>query len=299
MKKRRFQDQAVVVTGAASGIGRASALAFAREGARLHLLDCCAEPLGELAALIREGGGRTTAHAVDCSDGPAMAALAARILDAEGKVDVLFNNAGVMSAGPLERIPLEEWERVMAVNFWGVLHGLRAFLPAMLARGRGHVVNTASMAGLVGLPEIGPYAASKHAVAGLTAGLVSELGARGIGVTLLCPGATRTAIMRSGPLDLPGRLGPRLQQALERWAPRPERVAEKVLDAVWRGRPLVATGWDMLPVWWLYRLSPSLTLRASRALTRLVVGLAGEPPRRAGDRPQPETRDLGSAACSP
>jgi NAD(P)-dependent dehydrogenase (short-subunit alcohol dehydrogenase family) len=289
----------LVVTGAAPGFGRASALAFAAEGARLHLLDCRAEPLGELAALIREGGGRATAHPVDCADGPALAAVAARVLEAEGKVDVLFNNAGVMTAGPLERIPLEEWERVMAVNFWGVLHGLRAFLPAMLDRGRGYVVNTASMAGLVGLPGIGPYAASKHAVAGLTAGLVSELSAHGIGVTLLCPGATRTAIMRSGPLLLPGSLGPRLQHALERWAPRPERVAEKVLDAVWRGQPLVVTGWDMLPLWWLYRLSPGLTLRASRALTRFVGGLLGEAPRSARARPRPQTRDLKSAACSP
>lgn len=297
MKKSRFQDQVVVVTGAASGIGRATALAFAAEGARLHLLDCCAKPLGELAARIREGGGRATAHEVDCADGPALRAVAERVLGAEGRVDVLFNNAGVMSAGPLERIPLEEWQRVMGVNFWGVLHGLRAFLPAMIARGSGHVVNTASMAGLVGLPEIGPYAASKHAVAGLTAGLVSELGARGIGVTLLCPGATRTAIMRSGPLDLPGGLGQWLQHALERWAPRPEKVAARVLEAVWRGQPLLVTGWDMLPLWWLYRLCPGLTLRATRTVTRFLLGLADEAPRCARGSTQAGHGDLKSVAC--
>jgi NAD(P)-dependent dehydrogenase (short-subunit alcohol dehydrogenase family) len=270
MSQGRFRDQVVVVTGAASGIGRATALGFAREGARLHLVDRCAAPLHETGEAIRAAGGQASEHVVDCADPAAMQALAERVLGADGRVDVLFNNAGVMTAGPFERIPLEEWQRVMGVNFWGVLHGVRAFLPAMIARRSGHIVNTSSMAGLVGLPEVSPYLASKHAVVGLTAGLVAELGAHGIGVTLLCPGATRTNIMHSGPMDLPGKATPLLQQALARWAPRPERLADKVLDAVASKRPLVATGFDMLPLWWLSRLAPGLYLRLTRLLSAAI-----------------------------
>jgi NAD(P)-dependent dehydrogenase (short-subunit alcohol dehydrogenase family) len=272
MNRYRFRDQVVVVTGAASGIGRATALAFAREGARLHLVDVRTVPLGETAEAIRAAGGHAAEHLVDCADGAAVQSLATRVLGADGHVDVLFNNAGVMTAGPFERIPLDEWQRVMGVNFWGVLHGVRAFLPSMIARRSGHIVNTSSMAGLVGLPQISPYLASKHAVVGLTAGLVAELGAHGVGVTLLCPGATRTNIMHSGPMDLPGNAAPKLQHALARWAPRPERLADKVLDAVWHQRPLVATGFDMLPLWWLQRLAPGLYLRLSRTLTAAVGG---------------------------
>jgi len=272
--RRRFQDQVVVVTGAASGIGRAAALAFAREGARLHLVDRAAVPLEETWRAILAAGGEAVTHVVDCADGEAMRQLSEHVLAAEHRVDVLLNNAGVMTAAPFETIPLEEWERVMGVNFWGVLHGVRAFLPAMIARRRGHIVNTSSMAGLVGLPHVGPYVASKHAVAGLTAGLSAELGVHGIGVTLLCPGATRTGIMGSGPMDLPGEAGPKLRGALARWAPRPEGVAEKILDAVVHQRPLVTTGLDMLPLWWLQRLAPGLYLRLSRVLTGAILSLS-------------------------
>jgi NAD(P)-dependent dehydrogenase (short-subunit alcohol dehydrogenase family) len=267
MPTHRFVDQVVVVTGAASGIGRATAIAFAREGARLHLVDRTEAPLRQAAAAIVAAGGTATAHTADCADAAAVQAVAERVLAADGRVDVLFNNAGVMTAGPFERISLDEWERVMGVNFWGVLHGVRAFLPAMISRGRGHIVNTSSMAGLVSLPHIAPYAASKHAVVGLTSGLAADLAPHGIGVTLLCPGATRTGIMRSGPMDLPGNAAARLRHALDRWAPKPEGVAEKVLDAVAQRRPLVTTGMDMVPLWWLQRLAPGLYLRLSQALT--------------------------------
>jgi NAD(P)-dependent dehydrogenase (short-subunit alcohol dehydrogenase family) len=195
-----------------------------------------------------------------------MMALGERVLAAAGRVDVLFNNAGVMTAGPFEQITLEEWQRVLGVNFWGVLHGVRAFLPAMIARRAGYIVNTSSMAGLVGLPQVSAYLASKHAVVGLTSGLVAELGAYGIGVTLVCPGATRTNIMHSGPMNLPFDAAPKLRAALARWAPRPEALADKVLDAVWHRRPLVATGLDMLPLWWFSRMAPTLYLRLVHAL---------------------------------
>jgi len=275
MTRRRFENKVVVVTGAASGIGRATALAFSREGARLHLVDCSADPLQDVAGELRARGGQATTHVVDCSDAAAMEALAERVLAAEPSgVDVLHNNAGVMTAAAFERIPLSEWERVMGVNFWGVLHGVRAFLPSMIARRRGHIVNTASMAGLAATPHTAPYVASKHAVVGLTQSLAMELGTHDIGVTLLCPGATRTAIMRSGKMDLPGNAGPMLQRALERWAPRPEGIAEKVLDAVWHRRPLVASGMDMVPLWWLQRLAPGLYLRLNRLTTAAIVRLS-------------------------
>jgi NAD(P)-dependent dehydrogenase (short-subunit alcohol dehydrogenase family) len=261
----------VVITGAGSGIGRATALAFAREGARLHMVDINGESVRQAAGEVRALGAAATAHQVDCTDAEAVESLAAAVFEHEGRVDVLFNNAGVCVGGATEQLPIEDWRWIVDVNFWGVVHGVRAFLPRMIEQGGGgHIVNTASMAGLVGLPMVAPYCATKFAVVGLSEALNAELAIHKIDVTVVCPGSTRTNVMRNARLALPGDLGSRMTEALSKYARGPEHVAAEVVAAVQRRRPLVATGLDMLPLWWLHRLSTRLYLRMARSLTRLA-----------------------------
>jgi NAD(P)-dependent dehydrogenase (short-subunit alcohol dehydrogenase family) len=273
----------VVITGAGSGIGRATALAFAREGARLHLVDLDGAAAADAAREARDLGAEATAHQVDCTDAEAVERLAGVVYAADGRVDVLHNNAGVCCGGPVERISLEDWRWTIDVNLWGVIHGVRAFVPRMIAQGGGgHIVNTASMAGLVGLPMVSPYCASKFAVVGLSEALNAELGVHDIHVTAICPGATRTNVLENARLDLPGGLTERLTRSLEKCNCGPERIADLVVDAVRSRRSFVVTGIDMIPVWLLRRVSIRLYQKLSRSLTRLaarkLTGLRGETP---------------------
>jgi NAD(P)-dependent dehydrogenase (short-subunit alcohol dehydrogenase family) len=241
-----------VVTGAGSGIGRALAHAFAGAGARLAVADVEAGALGETARQLADAGATAIADVVDVSDGAAVRAFAARV-DAElGGVDVLCNNAGVFAGGLIWERPDADFEWVMGVNFYGIVHGIQAFVPGMIERGRpGHVVNTCSAAGLFPSAFSAPYTASKFAAFALTESLAGELAASGapIGVTALCPGAVRTGIghsERNRPDEPPAATESSefVEQALrdltERGAP-PEEVAAMVLDAIRVNRYLQLT----------------------------------------------------------
>ncbi|HUU03183.1 MAG TPA: SDR family NAD(P)-dependent oxidoreductase [Myxococcota bacterium] len=264
-----LRDRVVVVTGAASGIGLATARAFARQGSRVHLVDLNADRLKDAARGITVA--LANAHVVDCSDGQAVAGLADEIFSAEGRVDVLHNNAGVCCGGPACSIPLDDWRLSIDVNLWGVIHGVRAFVPRMIEAGGGHVINTASMAGLIGLPFVAPYCASKFAVVGLSESLALELAAHNIQVTTVCPGAVRTNVLDGGRLELPGDWLGRIKSLVARHGADPEQVAAQIVDAVRakRGMLTPAAG-GMLPMWLLKRLSNGLYAR----LGRLISGLA-------------------------
>ena len=186
-----------VVTGAASGIGQAMARRFASAGMNIVLADIEEPPLAEAESAVADGVA-TLAVVTDVSDGDAVDALAAAALERFGAVHVVCNNAGV--AGGLSTdgsIDLESWQWVMDVNFWGVVHGHRVFLPLLLAQDQGHIVNTASMAGH--FPGFSPYSASKWAVVALSEGLRNDLNERGsqVGVSCLCPGWVNTNILTS------------------------------------------------------------------------------------------------------
>jgi NAD(P)-dependent dehydrogenase (short-subunit alcohol dehydrogenase family) len=268
-----------VITGAGSGIGRATALRFARAGARLHLVDIAPAGLAAVCTEAEASGARTTPHHVDCTDAAAMERLAATIYaEPEGRVDVLHNNAGVCLGGPIENISLEDWRWIVDVNLWGVVHGVRSFVPRMIAQGKGgHVVNTASMAGVIGLPFVAPYCATKFAVMGLSESLSAELARHGIHVSVICPGGTRTGVLANARLELPERFSTWLTKAMARWAPDPDAVARQVVEAVRAERSFVMTGVDLLPLWALRRLSIPLYHRVAGALTTWAYAALSRP----------------------
>ena len=184
-----------VITGGASGIGRALALALAREGADVAVADVDEAGMAETVAAVEALGRSGPAIRTDVADRASVLALADRVEVRFGAVDVLCNNAGVVVHGGLERATHQDWAWVMGVNLWGVVHGLEAFLPRMIARGAGgHVVNTASMAGLIASQGLGVYNTTKYAVVGLSETLAKDLRPYGIGVSVLCPMGVDTRI---------------------------------------------------------------------------------------------------------
>jgi len=197
----QLEGKVAVVTGAASGIGRALASRFAAEGMKLVLADVEAEPLERVAADLRAEGSEVLAECCDVRESKALDALAERCKEQFGVAHVLCNNAGVGGGGPLWETPPEDWDWVIGVNLVGVVNGIRAFVPGMIASGEpGHVVNTASVAGLTNPAFLGPYNATKHAVVAISETLRADLNAvqaGAIGVSVLCPGWVATQIADS------------------------------------------------------------------------------------------------------
>src|SRR6478735_10295634 len=248
----QLRGATAVVTGAGSGIGRALAVACAAEGMRVAAADIEAGALAATLALVADTGVDAIAVETDVADAGSVRALAARVDRELGGADLLCNNAGVFAGGTLWTEPVEDFAWVMGVNFYGILHGIQAFVPGMIERGRpGHVVNTVSAAGLFPSAFSAPYTCSKFAALALTESLAGELAASGapIGVTALCPGAVHTGIghaERNRPNEPPAAtessefVEQALRELTERGAP-PADVAAMVLDAVRAGRYLQLT----------------------------------------------------------
>ena len=235
-----------VVTGGGSGIGRALAEAFAREGARVVVADLDEAGMADVVGPIRARGGEALAVRTDVTDLASVQALAERAFGAFGRVHVLCNNAGVALWGGLETATHRDWLWVLGVNVWGVIHGLEAFLPRRIAQKEpGHIVNTASMAGLVATRGLGIYNTSKYAVVGLSETLAKDLKPYGIGVSVLCPMGVSTKIRaseRNRPShlknDQPSRAEP--VELMGRYL-APDTVAEMVLGAILRNEVYVIT----------------------------------------------------------
>lgn len=190
-----------VVTGGASGIGLAMATAFAAEGMRLVLADIEEETLERAAAGLAESGAEVATVVADVSDADQVDGIRDAAVDRFGAVHVVCNNAGVSSGGPIWETTEAEWRWVLGVNLWGVIHGVRSFTPLLIEQGEGHIVNTASMAGLTSMPFVGPYNVSKHGVVTLSETLFADLamtGNSGVGVSVLCPGWVKTRIHEAG-----------------------------------------------------------------------------------------------------
>jgi NAD(P)-dependent dehydrogenase (short-subunit alcohol dehydrogenase family) len=242
-----LKDRIAVVTGGASGIGRALALLFAREGAHVVVADLDEAGMAETVAGVVQAGRRGLAVKTDVSHLADVQALADRAFAELGAVHVVCNNAGVALWGGLESVSHQDWEWAMGVNLWGVIHGVEAFVPRMVAQKQpGHVVNTASMAGLIASQGLGVYNTTKYAVVGLAETLQKDLRGHDIGVSVLCPMGVNTRIRqseRNRPATLRNATAAREGTAVEligRYLP-PEHVAERVLRAIYANRLYVIT----------------------------------------------------------
>jgi NAD(P)-dependent dehydrogenase (short-subunit alcohol dehydrogenase family) len=245
VRVEQLSGRVAVITGAGGGIGRALALRLASEGMRLALADVDTETLRTTAGLAEAVGAQVLAVPTDVRDAEAVDRLAAATVAEFGAVHVVCNNAGVSRMGSAWEVGLDDWKWVLDVGLWGVIHGVRSFLPHLLAQADGgHVVNTASIGGLVSAPYIGPYTAAKHAVVGLSKSLRRELRDQGanIGVTVVCPGAVLTDMDPNTPRpDAPKQLSPPARRMAERSRATkhegipPEDVAELVVTAIREG----------------------------------------------------------------
>jgi NAD(P)-dependent dehydrogenase (short-subunit alcohol dehydrogenase family) len=270
--------QVVVVTGAASGIGRALVDAFAARGLAVVLADVEQGALDAAVGELTAGGATAMGERVDVRRPEDLENLAAKVQAEFGRVDVLCNNAGVIvPRAPVWEQSAADWRWIVDVNLLGVANGLRAFVPAMVAAGRGHVVNTSSMAGLTTIPGggNGAYSATKHAVVGLSETLRLELAeaAPAVGVTVLCPGPVPSRIHDAGrnrPADLPAEPAESLAPGAKSWLTLTrvpaEDVAAQVLVAVEEGREYVLTHADVLPL---------ARARAEHLLEQLPIAVPG------------------------
>jgi NAD(P)-dependent dehydrogenase (short-subunit alcohol dehydrogenase family) len=240
-----FENRVAVVTGGAGGIGSALARAFGARGAKLVLADLDEAGLATAVRELEQRGAEAFGVPTDVSKRASVEALAEATLSRFGAVHVVCNNAGIATFGPIAKSTDEDWRFTMGVNFWGVVHGVQAFVPRLIAQKQGgHVVNTASMAGLVGMDWLGVYCASKFAVVGLTESLHRELRAHDIGCSVLCPMVVETKInensLRMRPAELRNPEGTDLPQFGGEAPPmvggvvHPDDVARRVVRAIER-----------------------------------------------------------------
>jgi NAD(P)-dependent dehydrogenase (short-subunit alcohol dehydrogenase family) len=255
MPPRSVENKRVLITGAASGIGRATAVASARKGARLYLTDIDEAALAAVAAEIRAAGGDVDhAEALDVSD---HAAVADEIHSAHGSVDIVMNIAGIAIWGTVETLAHDQWRRVVDVNLMGPIHVLECFVPPMISAGRGgHVVNVSSAAGIFGLPWHAPYSAAKFGLRGVSEVLRFDLHRHDIGVSLVCPGAVDTGLVDTIEIAGVDRSSPTIQRFTARFrrgAVTPETAAARILEGIERNRYWVYTSRDIQVAHFLQR----------------------------------------------
>jgi NAD(P)-dependent dehydrogenase (short-subunit alcohol dehydrogenase family) len=260
------------VTGGASGIGAALATKLVDGGAEVWIADRQIGAAQELAQRLDGGGAKAHAIELDVRSYSSFERAVAEVVQQSGRIDYLFNNAGIGVSGEVDSYTLDDWNDVFDVNLRGVVHGIQAVYPIMIRQHSGHIVNTASMAGLVASPGLGSYTATKHAVVAISKALRVEAEHHGVQVSVFCPGVIRTPLMTGGQY---GRMNISDEKVLKKFWERlrpmaPEVFAERALRAVLRGDAIIVVpGW--WKAWWyLERLSPALSMRFAKvSLKRL------------------------------
>ncbi|MEM7317115.1 MAG: SDR family oxidoreductase [Planctomycetota bacterium] len=256
MEVKYFDDKIAVVTGGGSGIGRALCEELGARGARLVVVDVNAAAAEEVARELTANEIPAVAIGLDVSDDDAVRQLIDETVQSHGRIDFWFNNAGVGWAGPFDEMSLAQIDRLVGISLRAVLGGTAAIYPVMMDQGHGHIVNTASLLGLIPRPTEAVYSAAKHAVVGFSTSLNTEARAHGVCVSVACPGWVNTSIHHTSPAILRGELaageGPK-----QKWMLTAERCAQLILNGVARGKEIIPMAYAT-PFWWFYRFSPSL-----------------------------------------
>lgn len=268
---RIFAGATAIITGGASGIGRALAEELAKRGGEVILADLQIELAKEVASEIQASGSKAAAVKLDVADFSAVEQLVRETVKRTGRLDYMFNNAGIGIGGDLNHYGINDWNYILDVNLRGVIHGVQAAYQVMLAQGFGHIVNTASLAGLMPSPGVVSYATTKYAVVGLSQSLRAAAAPLGIRVSVFCPGFVRTAILSGG-----GKYGRvlrgmspdqerSLREVIEGFKPMPPNTfARKALDLVAKNKAIIVVPSRWKLFWWLNRLSPTLGLRLAQ-----------------------------------
>jgi NADP-dependent 3-hydroxy acid dehydrogenase YdfG len=259
-------DRTIAITGAGSGFGEALAHRFAASGYRVAVTDVNPERAAGVLAAIEDAGGGGFAQKLDVTAGPDWDALYQRVLTEWGGLEILVNNAGVAAAGRLEDTPLDDWKWILDIDLYGVLRGCHRFLPMLRSQGHGHLVNVASFAGMMTVPELSAYVTAKAAVVALSEQLRVDLEGSGVGITLVCPAYVQTRLLETFRSH-----DERHRQLAERWMGRSPvtatEVANQVYEAVDSGRFLVLTHRETR---WLWRLRRWFPRRYHRTMTAMA-----------------------------
>jgi short-subunit dehydrogenase len=258
---RTLIDRVSVVTGAASGIGRATAQVLAERGSHLALCDVDGAGLESAARELAATGRRISTHVVDVSDKPRMSALPQEVLDRHGAVHVVINNAGVSVASTFKDHSLEDFEWLFGINFWGVVYGCKFFLPKLLEADEAHIVNISSVFGFTGVPMNSSYCASKFAVRGLTETLRTELSGTRVGVTCVHPGGIATNIAQNARFHEPSALQGLKQQTVDRFKRMmpPEKAGAAIVRAIEKNTARLLITPEAYVVDTIKRLFPALS----------------------------------------
>ncbi|MGH3557645.1 SDR family NAD(P)-dependent oxidoreductase [Mycobacterium sp.] len=262
-----------LVTGGASGIGAALTTRLVDGGAEVWIADRQISEAQELAQRLDSGGGKAYAIELDVRDYASFERAVAEVVQQSGRIDYLFNNAGIGVGGEIDSYTLDDWNDVFDVNLRGVVHGIQAVYPIMIRQHSGHIVNTASMAGLTTSVQAS-YTATKHAVVAISKTLRVEAERHGVQVSVLCPGVIRTPILTGGKYGRVKMAGVSDEQLLKFWEPlrpmAPEKFAERALRAVLRSDAIIVVPARWKAWWYLDRLSPALSMRFAKVALKRV-----------------------------
>jgi NAD(P)-dependent dehydrogenase (short-subunit alcohol dehydrogenase family) len=255
-----IRGKVAVVTGAASGIGRATAVALAREGARVAIADVDRAGLAETATRVKAVGGDVSTYLLDVSSREAVYAFAQEIEAQFGGADIVINNAGVAQVATVEELAYEDFEWVMNIDFWGMVYGTKAFLPQLRKKGAGHIVNVSSIFGLFAVPSQAAYNSAKFAIRGFTEALRHEMRGSGIEVACVHPGGIKTNIMRNARFLQSVQTTVREQAAtgFDKLArTTPDQAAQTIIKGIKKNKPRILIGMDARLLDWFIRLLPA------------------------------------------
>ena len=260
-----YNQKVCVVTGAASGIGRASALALASYGAKTVITDIRKDILDETTELIKKAGGTADAHILDMADRDGVYDLSAHVEKTHGGADFVLNNAGVAMAAPVDELGIDDFNWLMDIDFWGVVYGTQAFLPQMQAKNNGRIANISSVFGLFSVPGQAAYNAAKFAVLGFTDAVRHDLADTNIKVTTIHPGGINTNIVRHARMGQGPDAEAEHEEAIARFEKftmtQPDKAARIILKGVAKGKPRILVGPDAIYMDIIRRLFPSNYLR--------------------------------------